>query len=186
MRTPSETLFYDVQTNCAASRRITLHRIFMPLAYDIATATVAGMMAGNEFAIAAFIHPQIRKLGNDTHAQTAVPLAGVLGKAMPLWYGLALALILGAAFEHRPLLNGPGLFITIAATLWAVTIIFTIIMLVPLNNRIARMDPNHPYDCWLQDRCRWDKLHQVRVILLVMAFILLLTGLFAAAGVPTT
>jgi uncharacterized membrane protein len=158
----------------------------MTLAYDIATTTVVGMMAGNEFAIAAFIHPQIRKLGNNTHAQTAASLAGVLGKAMPLWYGLALALILGAAFEHRPLSSGPGLFLTSAAILWAVIILSTLIMLVPLNNRIAKMDPNHPYDCWLQDRCRWDKLHQVRVILLVMAFLLLLTGLFAAAGAPTT
>jgi uncharacterized membrane protein len=69
-----------------------------------------------------------------------------------------------------------------AAVLWAATIVFTIAMLVPINNRIAKMDPEHPYDRWLQDRCRWDHLHQVRVTLLIMAFVLLLTGLFAGAG----
>jgi NADH:ubiquinone oxidoreductase subunit 3 (subunit A) len=104
---------------------------------------------------------------------------------MPLWYALALVLILGAAFEHRPISSGPGLFILLAAVLWAVIIVFTITMLVPLNNRIAKMDPVQPYDCWLRDRCRWDKLHQVRVILLVMAFLLLLTGLFAGAATTT-
>lgn len=157
----------------------------MTIGYDIATAAIAGTMVGNEIAVAAFFHPQIRKLGDNIHAQIATPLAGALGKAMPLWYALALVLILGAAFEHRPISSGPGLFILLAAVLWAVIIVFTITMLVPLNNRIAKMDPVQPYDCWLRDRCRWDKLHQVRVILLVMAFLLLLTGLFAGAATTT-
>jgi uncharacterized membrane protein len=164
-------------------RTIAPHPIItMTIAYDIATATVTGLMAGNEFAVAAFVHPQLHKLGQNAHAQTAAPLAGVLGKAMPLWYGVALILILSAAFEHRPVSSGPGLFIGLAAVLWVATIVFTITTLVPINNRIAKMNPEHPYDCWLQDRCRWDQLHQVRVILLIMAFVLLLTGLFAGAA----
>jgi uncharacterized membrane protein len=158
----------------------------MAIAYDIATAAVTGLMVGNEFAVAAFVHPQLRRLNNSTHAQAAAPLAAALGKAMPLWYGLALVLILGAAFERRPVTSGPGLFIVLAAIFWATTIVFTVTMLVPINNRIAKMDPKHPYDCWLQDRCRWDKLHQVRVVLLIMAFLLLLTGLFGSATTPIT
>ncbi|HEX3373578.1 MAG TPA: DUF1772 domain-containing protein [Edaphobacter sp.] len=154
----------------------------MTAAYDIATATVVGLMAGNEFAVAAFVHPQLHKLGHSAHAQAAASLARVLGKAMPFWYGIALVLILGAALEHRPISNSPGLFILLAAALWAATIVFTITMLVPINNRIAKMDPQQPYDCWLQDRCRWDQLHQLRVALLIMAFVLLLTGLFAGAA----
>jgi uncharacterized membrane protein len=153
----------------------------MTAAYDIATAAVVGLMAGNEFAVAAFVHPQLYKSDDNTHAKTAALLARVLGKAMPPWYGLALVLILGAAFEHRPISSGPGLFLILAGGLWAITIIFTITMLVPINNRIAKIDPEHPYDCWLQDRRRWDQLHQARVALLIMAFLLLLTGLF---GIP--
>src|SRR5437899_10419704 len=154
----------------------------MTAAYDIATATVTGLMAGNEFAVAAFVHPQLHKLDHGTHAQAATPLARVLGKAMPLWYGIALLLILGAAFEHRPISNNPGLFILLAAVLWAATIVFTITMLVPINNRIAQMDPQQPYHCWLQDRSRWDQLHQLREALLIIALALLLTGLFAGPG----
>jgi uncharacterized membrane protein len=154
----------------------------MTAAYDIGTATVVGLMAGNEFAVAAFVHPQLHKLSPSTHAQAATALAHVLGKAMPLWYGIALLLILGAAFEHRPISQGPGVFILLAAVLWAATIVFTITMLVPINNRIAKMDPQQPYEWWLQDRCRWDQLHQLRVALLIMAFVLLLTGLFAGAA----
>jgi uncharacterized membrane protein len=163
-----------------------LHPILkMRIGYDIATAVVTGMMVGNEFAVAAFIHPQIKKLNDNVHARIAAPLASILGKVMPLWYSLALLLILGAAYEHRPVSSGPGLFILLAGIFWVVTIVFTVTMLVPINNRIAKMDPEHPYDCWLQDRCRWDQLHQVRVALLVMALVLLLTGLFSGATTAT-
>jgi uncharacterized membrane protein len=158
----------------------------MSVAYDIATAAIVGLMAGNEFAVAVFVHPQLYKSDDRTHAKIAALLARILGKAMPLWYGLALVFILGAAFEHRPISSGPGLFLILAAGLWAVTIIFTIAMLVPINNRIAKMDPEHPYDCWLQDRRRWDQFHQVRVVLLIMAFLLLLTGLFGIPANPIT
>jgi uncharacterized membrane protein len=77
--------------------------------------------------------------------------------------------------------NGPGLFLVSAAALWAATIIFTITTLVPINNRIAKMNPEHPYDGWLQDRARWDRLHQIRVALLTTALLLLLTGLFGGS-----
>ena len=154
----------------------------MTVAYDIATVAVTGLMTGNEFAVAAFVHPQLRKLGDSAHVQIAPRLAAVLGKAMPIWYTLALVLILGAAFEHRPISSGPGLFLASAAALWVAAILFTVTTLVPINNRIAKIDPEHPYDCWLQDRCRWDQLHQVRVMLLIMAFVLILTGLLAASA----
>jgi uncharacterized membrane protein len=147
------------------------------IAYDIATATVAAIMAGNEFAIAAFVHPQLQRLDDRAHAQAAAPLARALGKAMPLWYGIALALILGAVFQHRPLSSGPGLLIAAAALLWTATIIFTVIALVPINNRIARLNPDHPYDGWRSDRIRWDQLHRIRVVLLVVSVLLLLAGL---------
>jgi uncharacterized membrane protein len=150
----------------------------MTIAYDVLTAAVAGIMAGNELAVAAFVHPQLRRLNDSTHAQTAAPLAAVLGKAMPLWYGVALVLILGAAFEHRPISSGPGLLIASAGLLWIITIVFTLTMLVPINNRIASMNPAQPYPTWLQDRCRWDRLHRIRVELLIIAVLLLLTGLF--------
>jgi hypothetical protein len=148
------------------------------MAYDIATATVAATLVGNEFAVAAFVHPQLRKLADDTHARIAAPLAAVLGRLMPFWYGLALVLALGAAFEHRPLSHGPGLLIASAAALWAATIVYTIATLVPINNRIARLNRERPYDGWLADRTRWDRHHRARVILLLLSVLLLFTGLF--------
>jgi hypothetical protein len=117
-----ELSFYDAPDNYAASNAS------MTATYDLATAMVTGLMAGNEFAVAAFVHPQLQKLGQGAHAQTATLLASVVGKAMPILYGGTLVLIVGAAFEHRPLSSGPGLFLLFAALLWAATIVFTITM----------------------------------------------------------
>ena len=150
----------------------------MATIYDIAIATIATTMAGSEFAVAAFVHPQLRKLNDSAHAQIAAPLARTLGKVMPLWYGLALLLILGAAYEHRPISSGPGVLITVGAILWATTIIFSVTVLVPINNRIAKLNPEQPYPTWLQDRCRWDKLHRIRVEILLVGVVVLLAGLF--------
>jgi uncharacterized membrane protein len=133
-------------------------------------------MVGNEFAVAAFIHPQIRKLNNSTHAKLPLRSPQSSAKRAPL-YGLVLVLLVGAAFEHRPVSRGPGLLLVFAACLWTATIVFTITMLVPINNRIAGMNPTHPYAGWSQDRARWDRLHQIRVALLTVALVLLLTGL---------
>jgi uncharacterized membrane protein len=149
----------------------------MAIAYDIATAAVATIMVGNEFAVAAFVHPQLYRLGNNVHAHAAASLARTLGKAMPPWYGIALVLMAGAAFEHRPISSGPGLLITSATVLWAATIVFTIAALVPINNRIAQLDPEDPYEGWSTDRVRWDRLHRIRVVLLIVSVLLLLGGL---------
>ena len=159
------------------------HRILtMSIGYDVLTATVAGMMVGNEFAVAAFIHPQLQRMSHKVHAQAVPSLAASLGKFMPLWYALALLLIIGAAFEQRPVTTVPCLLITTAAVLWGVAILFTVVKLVPINNRIARMDPEQPHETWLQDRCRWDTLHRTRVIILALSFVLLLTGLIQGAA----
>jgi hypothetical protein len=40
------------------------------------------------------------------------------------------------------------------------------------------MDPQDPYDCWFEDRIRWDRLHRIRVEVLIAALLLLLAGLF--------
>jgi hypothetical protein len=149
----------------------------MTLAYDIATAAVATIMTGNEFAVAAFVHPQLYHLNDTAHAQTAALLARVLGKAMPPWYGIALALIAGAAIEHRPISSGSGLLLAAAAVLWAATIVFTVAALVPINNRIAQLNPVRPYNGWRADRTRWDRLHRIRVVLLIVSVLLLFTAL---------
>jgi anthrone oxygenase-like protein len=155
----------------------------MTIAYDVITATVAATLVGNELAIAAFVHPQLYRLDDHTHVRAAASLAKVLGKRMPVWYVLSLLLILGAFLEHRPLFPASFL-ILLSDGFWSLVIAGTVIALVPLNNQIARLTPEKPYEGWREDRIKWDRLHRIRVAVLLVAVLLLLTGLLMAAGGP--
>lgn len=133
------------------------------------------MMAGNEFAIAAFCPSQFGRLSTRTHAEAAASMGASLGKGMPFWYALLLLFLIGAAFEHRPISHGFEAHCVCRISLGR-TITFTVTMLVPINNRIAKMIPRVPTTGWLKDRVHWDLLHRIRVAVLVVSILLLLTA----------
>ena len=88
---------------------------------NIITITSAGLMVGNELSVSAFVIPALRRLESGPQAQALSVLARSLGRAMPVWYGLCLALLALESFLHlhqdtlAPLL--------IAAALWVVAIV---------------------------------------------------------------
>ncbi len=143
---------------------------------DLLTIAGTGLMVGNEIAIAAFVHPAISKLKAQSHLSAAKSIAAPLGRVMPLWYGLGLLMLSAEAWGHRSHAE-PFHLLAVAAVLWAATIIFTIVALVPRNNRIAASDPLQPYVGWQRDRRTWDALHRVRVAVLTLAFLLLLIAI---------
>ncbi|MBC7998349.1 MAG: DUF1772 domain-containing protein [Leptolyngbya sp.] len=129
-------------------------------------------MVGNEFAVAVFFHPKISSLNDETHVRAAQSLASALGAAMPAWYALTLILSLALAFILRG--NSPaGTLALIASALFVVSIIFTVLLLVPINNKIVKWDLDSLPGEWQQLRQRWDRLHVFRVVILFVAFILL-------------
>jgi hypothetical protein len=72
----------------------------------------------------------------------------------------------GAAFEHNPVSRAQAFSLCSLPVFGPAIMVFTITMLVPINNRIAEMNTTHPYPGWSQDRARWNRLHQIRVGLL--------------------
>jgi uncharacterized membrane protein len=74
---------------------------------------------------------------------------------------------------HHP---GTGLVVT-AAALLIVSVIMSLLLLVPINNRGKTWTPeNRPAD-WKQQANRWDRLHYVRVGVIITAFALLAAAL---------
>lgn len=143
---------------------------------DITTVVLAGLLVGNELAIAAFVHPILYRLEDKEHRAAASPIATVLGRVMPLWYALVFILIVGDAWIKH--VNGQnGRLLIIAAALWAVTILFTITMLVPINSRVASWSREKYAKDWREDRKRWDSLHRVRVAVLTLALICVAAGI---------
>jgi hypothetical protein len=143
---------------------------------ELAAIVVAGTMVGNELAVAIFFHPRISALDDATHVLAAQALAAALGRAMPFWYALTLLLSAAVAFFARPA-GAPGHWPAVAAAgLFAAMIIYTVLLPVPINNQVARLQPESLPANWRELRRRWDMLHAVRVCVLFLALVLLVTS----------
>jgi hypothetical protein len=144
---------------------------------DTITITFAGLMVGNELAVSAFVNPAVWQLESGPQAQGLSILARSLGRVMPVWYGLGLALLALESFLHR---HQAALVPLLTATfIWAGVIVFTIGMLVPINDRIASLNLAAPTPGWKYDHKKWDSLHRVRILLLAVALFALTYGLVA-------
>jgi anthrone oxygenase-like protein len=144
---------------------------------DTITITFTGLMVGNELAVSAFFNPAIWQLESTPQAQGLSILAGSLGRVMPVWYGLCLALLALESFLHR--YQAALVPLLMATLIWAGVIVFTIGMLVPINNRIASLNMAAPTPGWKHDHQKWDSLHRVRILLLVVALLALTYALVA-------
>jgi hypothetical protein len=140
---------------------------------EIAAIVVAGTMAGSELAVAVFFHPRISHLDDRSHVRAAQTLALALGAVMPFWYALTFLLSVAAIFIAHTAWTAPWWLAVGAATLFGVMIVYSILLPVPINNQIARWQPDAPPDNWRELRRRWDRLHAIRVGFLVIALILL-------------
>jgi uncharacterized membrane protein len=126
-------------------------------ALDLCTILCLGLLTGNELAVSLFVNPAIWKLNESAQAQALSLLARSLGKVMPIWYALSLVLLIVEAYVRR---NSPHAHLLYGAViLWIAAIVYTVSALVPINNRIARLDlPSLPAG-WSQEHRRWDRLH---------------------------
>ena len=144
---------------------------------NIITIASAGLMVGTELSVSAFVNPALQRLESGPQARALSVLARSLGRAMPAWYGLCLALLALESFLHfhqttlAPLL--------IAAALWAGAIVLSISALVPINNRIASLNTAAPAPGWERDHRKWDALHRVRILLLMLALLIVVNALVA-------
>jgi hypothetical protein len=140
----------------------------------VITATVTGVMVGVEFAVAVFVNPMVLRLPAGPSLQARADGGRVLGRVMPFWYSGSLPLTTWLAAVKW---GGPaGDAAVAAAALLAVTVVMSITLLVPINNRsVTWTADNHPAD-WREQHQRWDRLHYARVAILVAAFVLALVA----------
>ncbi len=144
---------------------------------DTTTITLVGLMVGDELAVSAFVNPALWQLDSGPQAQGLSILARSLGRVMPLWYGLCLVLLGLESFLHR---DEAALVPLLAATfILAAVIVFSIGLLVPINNRIASLNIAAPAPGWQSDHRRWDALHRVRIVLLAVSLFALTSALVA-------
>jgi uncharacterized membrane protein len=144
-------------------------------ALEVFTTVVVGLMVGVEFSVAFVMNPIFNALPEDAGQMGRSHGGRMLGAVMPFWYigSLVLAAVWAIAGWHH---HGAGLVVT-AAGLLILSVIMSILLLVPINNRNKTWTPdNRPAD-WKQQLNRWERFHYVRVAVIIAAFALLVTAL---------
>ena len=143
---------------------------------NVAGIVVAGLMVGCELAIAAFIHPTLDKLPDEAHLPAASAIARVLGTVMPFWYNLTFLLTLAEVIIQWRQSGRLPVWVATSALLWMLASVYSLIALVPINNRIKSWEKSTPPPDWKTYRRRWDLRHSWRVVLLTIAFAFLIVG----------
>lgn len=142
---------------------------------DIVTIVCIGLMIGTEFAVSAFVNPILERLETSARTQATRLFARTLGTVMPFWYGLSLLLLIVQMVVRR---GEPGFaFLVAAGVIWAGVILLTVLLLVPINNRIAKSGDVVFSEQLQQEHRRWDLLHRWRVFALAVAMICLCVGI---------
>jgi uncharacterized membrane protein len=142
---------------------------------DIATIVCIGLMIGVEFAVSAFIDPILLQLGAEARAHATCLFAQRLGTVMPFWYAMSLILLIAEAIILR---QQPGMAFAIAAcAIWGAVILQSVLFLVPIANRVARMETAAFTDALRKEHQKWDRLHRWRVLAISAAMVCLLIGI---------
>jgi len=129
---------------------------------------VVGLMVGVEVSVAFVVNPILDRLPEKAGMLARSDGARMLGRVMPVWYCGSLLLTAGTAVQ-RP---DAAAAAWTAAALLAVSVGMSVALLVPINNRSKAWTPETAPADWREQRGRWDRLHVVRVALVVAAFTL--------------
>jgi uncharacterized membrane protein len=144
-------------------------------ALEVLTIVVVGLMVGVEFSVAFVINPILSGLPDDSAQLGRAHGGRMLGALMPFWYigSLVLSAVWAIAGWHHP---GTGL-VVIAAALLIVSVIMSLLLLVPINNRGKTWTVENRPEDWKEQMNRWDRFHYVRVAVIIAAFALLAAAL---------
>ncbi|WP_329205631.1 DUF1772 domain-containing protein [Streptomyces sp. NBC_01696] len=142
---------------------------------EVVTTVAVGLMVGVEFSVIFVMNRILNALPGDSGQLGHAHGGRMLGALMPFWYmgSVALSAIWAVAGWHH---QGTGLVVT-AAGLLVLSVVMSILLLVPINNRNKTWAPeNRPAD-WQEQLERWNRYHYLRLAVILAAFTLLVTAL---------
>lgn len=142
---------------------------------EIVTVVVVGVLVGVEFSVAFVVNPILNALPDDSTQLGHAHGGRMLGAVMPFWYigSLVLAAIWAIAGWSD---DGSGL-VVIAAVLLILSVVMSVLLLVPINNRNKTWTAETRPADWKEQLNRWLRFHYLRVAVLIAAFALLVIAL---------
>ncbi|HTN54966.1 MAG TPA: DUF1772 domain-containing protein [Microbacterium sp.] len=140
-------------------------------AFEVTTIVVVGILVGVEFSVAVILNRIFNALPEDSNQLGRSHGGRMLGAVMPFWYigSLVLAVIWALTTWGQP---GTALIVAGAAML-LLSVIMSVLLLVPINNRGKTWTPETRPADWKQQLRRWDRYHYIRVAVLIAGFVLL-------------
>ncbi|UJP40276.1 anthrone oxygenase family protein [Cellulomonas palmilytica] len=135
----------------------------------IVAVVVTGLMVGVELSVAFVVNPITDALPDDARILARAHGGRMLGRVMPFWY-IGSTLLAAATALVEP--DAAALAWT-AAGLLVVSVVLSVTLLVPINDRAKQWTPDTAPDDHHEQARRWDDLHLVRLAVIVAAFVLL-------------
>lgn len=142
----------------------------MDTALAVVTAIVIGLMVGVEFAVAVVLNPILFRLPPGPSLEAQADGARVLGRAMPVWYGVSLLLTVAIAVVTWG--TAAAQASVAAAVLQVIAVVMSLALLVPINSRAQTWSADDHPDDWREQSRRWNSFHYVRVAVVIAAFAL--------------
>lgn len=148
----------------------------MILFLNIITTVSIGLLIGTEFAVSVFINPILRKLDDHAQAQATRLFGKRLGFVMPFLYAASLLLLLVEAILRH--YGAAEILLIAASAIWAIVILQSILVLVPINNRMIAIDASEFSPDAKRELLKWDSLHRVRVAALASSMVCFLVAIY--------
>ncbi|MEL7975343.1 DUF1772 domain-containing protein [Isoptericola sp. F-RaC21] len=134
----------------------------------IVAVVVTGLMVGVELSVAFVINPITDALPEDARVLARSHGARMLGRLMPFWYIGSTLLVAAAAL----VVPGAATLAWTAVGLLLASVVLSVTLLVPIADRSKTWTPETAPDDHREQSTRWDRLHLVRLALIVAAFVL--------------
>ncbi|MBZ6260770.1 DUF1772 domain-containing protein [Streptomyces olivaceus] len=147
----------------------------MLTALEVFTTVTVGLMVGVEFSVAFVINRILDALPEDSALLGRAHRGRMLGALMPVWYIASLAL--SAVWATAAWGESAAKLVVVAAALLLLSVIMSVTLLVPINNRGKTWTPENRPDDWKEQATRWDRYHYARVAVIIAAFTLLAAAL---------
>lgn len=146
----------------------------MSTAICVLALVVAGTMVGVELCVGFIVNAIFERLPDNAGLLGRADGARVLGAVMPFWYFASLGLSIAAAVMQWG--EPRAVWAIVAAVLFAASVLLSVVVLVPINNRSKHWTPQDAPDDWREQLHRWDGWHYLRMAVIVIGLVALATS----------
>ncbi|MFE5340068.1 anthrone oxygenase family protein [Isoptericola sp. NPDC056578] len=134
----------------------------------IVAVVVTGLLVGVEASVVFVMNPIFDGLPDDAAVLARAHGGRMLGRLMPFWYIGATLLIVRTVV----VVPQAAALAWTSVALMLVSVVMSVALLVPINNRSKTWTPDTLPADWREQTDRWNRLHLVRVAVIVAAFVL--------------